>query len=217
MKEKVMLFWSGGKSCALALHYLINNPNYEVIGLISTINKDTNTIPFHGIPDSLLTEQAKMLKIPLQRIFLPSNCSDTEYIARVSEILSKFGKRGIRTFAFGDTDLDDVKKFKENMLHSLDLKSIFPLWGKSQKSIFEEITNLGLKALVTSIDETKLDKTHLNCEYNQAFFERIPPEVGSSAFHTFIIFGPGFKSRIAFSKSMAINESPYLVSLVKEP
>ena len=65
MKEKVLLFWSGGKKSALALEYLNKNPEIEVVGLLSLFNRETNRIAFHGIPDSLISERAKLLKLPV--------------------------------------------------------------------------------------------------------------------------------------------------------
>jgi diphthamide synthase (EF-2-diphthine--ammonia ligase) len=89
-KEKVLMFWSGGKDSALALYQLNNNPQYEVKGLITTLNREKNRVPFHGIPDVLIVEQAKLLKLPLQRIFLPDEASDAEYVKQVSAILSMY-------------------------------------------------------------------------------------------------------------------------------
>lgn len=216
-KEKVMLFWSGGKDCALALYYLQQDPHLEIVGLITAINQGSNTVPFHGVPDSLIIQQSKMLNLPLQRIFLPEKCTNAEYITRISGLLSMFRKRGIKTVAFGDTSLSEVREFRENMLKPLDIKPLFPLWNKSLKTIATEIFSLGYKALVTSIDQNQLDKTFLNCEFNSDFIERLPPAALNTSFHTFVIYGPSFKSRVAFSKSIAVSEGPYLVSLVKEP
>ena len=92
LKEKVMLFWSGGKNSALALYHLKQDPHYEVIGLITTFDRETNLVPFHGIPDSLIIEQAKMLKLPLQRLFLPPNPTNEEYSDAICALLSKFKK-----------------------------------------------------------------------------------------------------------------------------
>lgn len=220
-KEKVLLFWSGGKDSALTLHYLKQDPRYEVIGLITTINRDTNTVKFHGIPDSILIEQSKMLKLPLQRIFLPGNCSDAEYIDHVGKILAIFGKRGVRKIAFGDIHLKDIRKFREDMLRPLEMEAIFPLWGKPSADVAKEFMNTGHKALVTSILETKLDSSYLNCEYDEKFLARLPegidPAGENGEFHTFVVYSPHFKLRIAFSKSIATQEGPYLVTQVKEP
>lgn len=220
-KEKILMFWSGGKDSALALHLLKQNPELEVIGLITTINRDTNTVNFHGIPDSILAEQAKMLMLPLQRIFLPGTCPNEEYIDHVGKILSIFAKRGVRKIAFGDIHLEDVRKFREDFLRPLEMEAVFPLWGKTSKQIFNEFIESGHKALVTSVMKDKLDSSFLNCEYDEKFIGRLPEGVDiageNGEFHTFVIYSPHFKTRIPFSKSIAVNEGPYLVTQVKEP
>lgn len=213
-KEKIMLFWSGGVKSTLALKKILENQNYELVGIISTITENVNTVLFHGVSDFLLIEQAKMLKLPLQRVFLPKNCSNDVYIEKLSKVLRMYASKGITTFAFGDNDLLDVKEFREKMFKELHLNTYFPLWGITTFDLYEEFINLGFKALVTAIDQTKLDKSFLNCEFNQEYLSRLP--IGSDI-HTFVIFGPGFKTRIAFSKSLAIVEGPYLVSLLKGP
>ncbi|MDD4974069.1 MAG: hypothetical protein PHY93_06940 [Bacteriovorax sp.] len=221
IKEKILLFWSGGKDSALALHYLKKDPRFEIIGLVTTFDREKNTVRFHGIPDSLIIDQAKMLKLPLQRIFLPSNCTNEEYTEHVGKILSIFSKRGIRTVAFGDIHQEEIKKFREEMISSLEMKAVFPLWGKKSTDVSREFLNTGHKALVTSIMTDKLDNTFLACEFDQAYLDRLPEDVDHAGengeFHTFVTYGPNFKMRVAFSKAIATTDGPYLVSSVKEP
>ncbi len=220
-KEKILLFWSGGKDSALALHYLKQDPKFEVVGLVTTFDREKNAVKFHGIPDSLVIDQAKMLKLPLQRIFLPSNCSNEEYIDHVGKILAIFSKRGIHHVAFGDIHLQDIKKFREEMLVPLEMKAVFPLWGKDSKEVSKEFFKTGHKALVTSVMRDKLGTDFLNCEYDQNFIDRLPEDIDPAGengeFHTFVTYGPDFKMRVPFSKAIAIEEGPYRVSLMKEP
>ncbi|MGZ3808824.1 MAG: Dph6-related ATP pyrophosphatase [Bacteriovorax sp.] len=220
-KEKILMFWSGGKDSALTLHYLKKDPKFEVVGLITTFDRDSNTVKYHGIPDSLIVDQAKMLKLPLQRIFLPGDCSNEEYMDHVGKILAIFGRRGIRHIAFGDIHLKDVRKFREDMLLPLEMKALFPLWGKDSNEISKEFFKTGHKALVTSIMKDKLDKSFLNCEYDQEFVDRLPKNIDPAGengeFHTFVTYSPHFKMRVPFSKAIAVEEGPYLVSLMKEP
>jgi uncharacterized protein (TIGR00290 family) len=220
-KEKILLFWSGGMDSALALHHLKKNPSYEIIGLVTTLDREKNAVKFQGIPDSLLIDQAKMLMLPLQRIFLPSECSNEEYSEHVGKILAIFAKRGIRTMAFGDIFQEDIRKFKEQMLFNLDMKAIFPLWGKNSGDLSREFLNTGHKALVTSIMTDKLDNTFLACEFDHNYLDRLPESVDPAGengeFHTFVTYGPNFKMRVPFSKAIATNEGPYLVSSIKEP
>ena len=216
-KEKIMLFWSGGKDSALALHYLKANPLLEIVGLITILNKESNTVSFHGIPDSLLKEQAAMLKLPLQRIFLSGELHEALNIIQIRELLSKFANKGIKAIAFGTSDNIVEKQLFESLLLPLEMRAYFPLGHLKSESINIEFLKLGLKALVTAINEKKLDKSFLNCELNQEFLDRMPLLVESDSFHCFVLFIPGFKSRIAFSKSIAVVQGTYLVSLLKEP
>ena len=220
-KEKVLMFWSGGKDSALALYELNQNPVYEVVGLITTFDRDTNRVPFHGIPDTLILEQAKLLKLPLQRIFLSHNATNEEYSTQVKLMLSMYAKRGIKTVAFGDINLQDVREFKEKILLDLNMKALFPLWGMGTKSVTEKFFQTGHKALVTSVIEKKLGYNFLACEFNQDYIDRLPegvdPAGENGEFHTFVTFGPTFRMRVAFSKAIAVIEGPYIVSLVKEP
>lgn len=220
-KEKILMFWSGGKDSALALYELNQNPQYEVKGLITILNRDKNRVPLHGIPDVLILEQAKLLKLPLQRIFLPEDATDAEYVSQVSTILSMYAKRGIKTVAFGDINQQADRDFKEKMILNLDMKAVFPLWGMDTKDVAAKFFQTGHKALVTSVNEEKLGYSFLACEYNQEYLNRLPEGIDHAGengeFHTFVTFGPTFKMRVGFSKAIAVEEGPYIVSLVKEP
>ncbi|MBC7714362.1 MAG: diphthine--ammonia ligase [Rhizobacter sp.] len=220
-KEKVLLFWSGGKDSAMALYELKQDSNIEVVGLITTLDREKNRVRFHGIPDTLILEQAKLLKLPLQRIFLPENATNLEYVEEVSKILSMYAKRGIKTVAFGDINLVELKTFKEKMLSDLGMKALFPLWNQNTKDVALKFLSTGHKALVTSVYGEKLGYNFLACDYNEEYINRLPegvdPAGENGEFHTFVIFGPTFKMRVAFSKSIAVEEGPYLVSLIKEP
>jgi uncharacterized protein (TIGR00290 family) len=219
--EKVLLFWSGGKDSALALYELKKDPRYEVVGLITTLDREKNRVPFHGIPDTLILEQAKLMKLPLQRIFLPENATNEEYVNQVSNILSMFAKRGIKKVAFGDINLEDVRAFKEKFISDLGMTSLFPLWKRDTRELVNLFLETGHKALVTSVYGEKLGYDFLACEFNNDYIERLPKDIDPSGengeYHTMVVFGPTFKMRLAYSKSIAVEEGPYFVSLVKEP
>jgi diphthamide synthase (EF-2-diphthine--ammonia ligase) len=102
-----------------------------------------------------------------------------------------------------------------------DVEALFPLWGKTSTEVFKELMETGHKALVTSIMREKLDPTFLNREYDENYVNRLPegidPAGENGEFHTFLIYSPHFKMRIPFSKAIASEEGPYLVTQVKEP
>ena len=132
-----------------------------------------------------------------------------------------YAKKGIKTVAFGDIHLADIRKFREEMLGQIDMKAVFPLWGRDTREVVNNFFETGHKALVTSVMAEKLGYNFLACEFNEDYLNRIPegidPAGENGEFHTFVTFGPTFKMRVAFSKSIAVEEGPYLVSLIKEP
>ena len=64
--EKVLISWSGGKDCTLALHEILSSGEYQVAGLLTTI---TPVIMIASIcmtsRYSLLESQAEALGLPL--------------------------------------------------------------------------------------------------------------------------------------------------------
>ena len=220
-KKKIIIFWSGGKNSALALHTLRQDPSIEIKALITTIVKESNTVAFHGISESLLVEQAKLIGIPLQRIYLPENCSNEIYQQKVGSALELYRKNGIKGVAFGDISLKDVRLYREKQLEALYMKAIFPLWGKDTEEISSDFMKLGFRAIVTSVLKDKLSSDFLRSEYNQDFLRRLPKEIDSigenGEFHTLVTFGPGFKMRLQTSISVTRVEGPYEVCQIRLP
>ena len=81
MKEKIILAWSGGKDSALALYELQKSKRYEIVSLLTTINRDYDRVSMHGVRRNLLQMQAKSLNIFLESVFSSKNDSDEEYEA----------------------------------------------------------------------------------------------------------------------------------------
>jgi diphthamide synthase (EF-2-diphthine--ammonia ligase) len=79
----------------------------------------------------------------------------------------------------------------------------------------------GHKALVTGINKEKLNAEYLALEFNQTYLDKLPKDINiagaNGEYRTFVIYGPGFKTRLSYSKSIAIDEGDFLVSLIKEP
>lgn len=218
--KKVILFWSGGKDSALALWNLRKDPAIEVTALLTTLSEETNSNEMHGLPESLYTEQAKLLGIPLIRVYLPKNPTNDEYEMAIFEKLNILKKAGIDTLAFGDIHLQDVKDYRQQMAKKVDLNTLFPLWGKSSVELLDTFFNLGFKAIVTSILKNKLDNKFLNKEFSREWLKELPDSVDqmgeNGEYHTIVTFMPSFKVRLNYSKSQAIDVGPYLVTQIRE-
>lgn len=51
---KAVFNWSGGKDSAHALLRAMQSGKYEIVALLTTVNRDTHRSTMHGIPTALL-------------------------------------------------------------------------------------------------------------------------------------------------------------------
>src|SRR5438309_720521 len=104
MRIPVIMSWSGGKDCALALHELRRDPAYEVVELLTTIAQPFRRISHHGVRETLLEEQADAIGLPLRKIYLPSGdsdpCTNVVYEQIMGDAMADCRARGIFTVGF---------------------------------------------------------------------------------------------------------------------
>ena len=114
--EKVLISWSGGKDCTLALHDILLNQEYQVAGLLTTITGDHDRIDMHDIRHSLLERQAESLGFPLELVPISSHTSNADYEAGLVQALRKYKESGVTAVVFGDIFLEDLRKYREKNL-----------------------------------------------------------------------------------------------------
>ena len=72
-QKKTYFNWSTGKDSALALHYLLQDKNYSVDYLLTTVNAHYNRVTMHGLRTDLLQQQVKAINIPSIKVELPES------------------------------------------------------------------------------------------------------------------------------------------------
>jgi len=218
-KKKVVLFWSGGKDSALALKRIKENPELELVSLITTFDTASSEIKYHGVPEVLITQQATLMNIPLIRVYLPSDCSNEQYEESLSKYFKLFKAKGIETIAFGDIHLEDIRKYKEELLAKYELTSFFPLWKEEPLKLLAELCNSGHRCIITSVDESKIPINFLAKEISLNLIKDFP-EIDlageNGEYHSFVTYGPHFKMRVLFSKNVTISQGPYTISKLRE-
>lgn len=198
LSQKALVFWSSGKDSCLALYRTLQLKNVEVMGLISTLSKETKRVGFHGTPKHLLEAQATSLGLPLTLVEIPESCPNKDYEAAINFELSGKKEDGITHVVFGDIFLKDIRKYRENLISPLGLSLSFPLWGENTKDLSQEFINLGFKALTCAIDPSRLSNNFLGKPFEESFISTLPRHVDpcgeNGEFHTFVHAGPLFKS-----------------------
>lgn len=196
MREPIILSWSGGKDCALALSALRRDDRFEVVGLASGFCRETDRIAIHEVPRDLIRAQAEALDIPLDEVDLPARATNGEYETAWSDYYSTCRSHGIRHVAFGDLFLKDIRTYRERFLERLGLRCVFPIWGRATEELAREMIRLGWKAVVCSIDPSRLPTRRAGRLYDETFLADLPSGIDpcgeNGEFHTFVFDGPEF-------------------------
>ncbi|MFD4706698.1 diphthine--ammonia ligase [Gottfriedia sp. NPDC058432] len=201
-KKKIAVSFSG-KDSTLALHDLLHSDEYEVEVLIASVTEGFNRTSIHGVRVELLEAQANSIGLPLKKIWIPENCSNQKYQEIMTKVNLELKEQGIEYIAFGDLFLEDVRKYREEMLKPLGINAIFPLWGEGTTNVIERFISLGYKTIITCVDLTRLTEEFSGKEIDYHLINELPKEVDpcgeNGEYHSFVFDGPIFNQPIQFS------------------
>ena len=208
MPEKTLLSWSGGKDSAMALYEIRKNPNIGISALLTTVTEGYNRVSMHGVRSALLEHQAESLGLPLDKIIIPQNATNEVYETAMQRILTKYKEQGIRSVAFGDIFLEDLRKYREENLARIGMRGIFPIWKRDSHELARTFINLGFKAVVTCLDPKQLAPSFAGRCIDGDFLRDLPTQVDpcgeNGEFHTFVFAGPIFRNMITFSQGETV-------------
>lgn len=202
MIKKALFNWSSGKDSALALYKILQDPNIEIVSLLTSVNQQYNRISMHGVRVELLEEQAKSLSLPLHKMEIPEMPTMEVYENVMRNTLTDFKDKGVTYSIFGDIFLEDLRKYRENKLAEMSFEGIFPLWKRDTNELIHEFLNLGFRTIVTCVNERNLDKSFVGRIIDEQFIADLPKDVDvcgeNGEFHTFTFDGPIFNKPIKF-------------------
>ncbi|MFQ5935763.1 MAG: ATP-binding protein [Acidiferrobacterales bacterium] len=198
--RKALLFWSSGKDSAYTLHLLRTEPDVEVVGLLTTVNRPRRRVAVHAVREKLLTAQAQACGLPLKRVPIPDPCPKEKYEAAIREALEEAKRRGITAVASGDLFLEDSRRYREEVVRRIGMEPVFPLWGRDTHALASEMVQTGLRARVTCVNTKALPRSFVGRVYDQRFLSDLPSGVDpcgeNDEFHTFTYAGPVFREAI---------------------
>lgn len=202
MVQKVWVSFSSGKDSMLSLYYLLKDERYKVEGLFITYNQENNRVSMHGVSIDLIQQQAQQLNLPLKLIPLPAKVSHQEYSEIMAAFLEELKQEEVRTIAFGDIFLEDLKAYRIQNLETVGMQAIFPLWGIPPKEIIDQIVSLHIKTMMVAIDARKLSEDFLGKTLDYKLIASLPQGVDvcgeNGEFHTFVYDAPFFAEPIKF-------------------
>ncbi|MBL0522927.1 MULTISPECIES: adenine nucleotide alpha hydrolase [Aeromonas] len=213
-KKRVLLSWSSGKDCALALHRLRQDPAIEVVGLFTTLNQAFERVAMHGVRKQLLLQQAECVGLPIICIDLPWPCSNEDYARIMEGFIADVLAQGIRHMAFGDLFLEDVRAYRERQLAGTGIEPLFPLWGSKTPELAREMMAAGMKARISALDPKKLDAGLGGHDFDPALLAALPEGVDpcgeNGEFHTLAYDGPMFRRPLAIRVGETVERDGFI-------
>jgi uncharacterized protein (TIGR00290 family) len=199
-KLKAWLAWSGGKDSAWALHTVRQSGEFDIVALLTTINRTHSRVAMHAVRESLVELQAAAAGLPLVKVFISAICRNEDYEQAMSIVMSRARAERVLRVVFGDLFLEGIRAYRERQLASCGMTGVFPLWRNDTRKLAEEMLAAGLSARITCVDPAKLDRSFAGRRFDAEFLAALPPGVDpcgeNGEFHTFACAGPMFREPV---------------------
>jgi uncharacterized protein (TIGR00290 family) len=212
--KRTLLSWSSGKDSAWSLHILRQEGEYEIVGLLTTFNREANRVAMHGVRRALVQEQAGAAGISLWDVDLPSPCSNEDYESIMSGVCKTAVQAGIEYIAFGDLFLRDVRDYREKQLKNSGLTPLFPIWTTPTRDLASTMIEAGVKAKLSCVDGKSLSPSFVGRDFDQKLLADLPREVDpcgeNGEFHTFVYGGPMFQRDLRLAVGEIVHREPFV-------
>ena len=160
-------------------------------------------VSIHGVRREILRAQVAQLGVPLHEVRIPPAASNVVYEEAFAAGLARIRATmpALRTVAFGDLFLEDVRRYRERLLDSVGWTPIFPLWGEDTAMLARQFVREGFGAIVCCVDTHQLAPQWAGREFDVRFLDNLPAGIDPCGergeFHTCVYRGPIFPSAIS--------------------
>lgn len=214
MTQRVLLSWSSGKDSAWALYKLQQDPDTEIVGLLTTVNTNHERVAMHSTRLSILEAQARVLGLPLHVIPLPWPCPNDAYELAMREAIEDGARQGATHVAFGDLFLEDIRDYRIKQMEGTGLEPLFPIWREPTESLARRMVDAGLEAVLTCVDPKQLPPSFAGRRFDHALLDDLPDGVDpcgeNGEFHTCVLAGPIFQQPINVSVGEVVQRDGFI-------
>jgi uncharacterized protein (TIGR00290 family) len=214
MPTPVVFSWSAGKDSAFGLWTLLQDPGFEVRGLLTTLTEGYERVSMSGVREELLDRQVQMLGLPLLKVWIPPACPNSVYEERMSEAMAAEPLRSVRHVAFADLYLADVRNYREERLARAGMTGVFPLWNRDTATLGQEMISAGFRATVVCVDRRALPDSFAGREYDERFLTDLPQGVDPCGergeFHTYTWAAPMYSAPVPCQRGEVVTRDGFV-------
>jgi len=209
--KKAIFNWSGGKDSAFALGNILEQKEFLIEFLLTSINKENQRVSMHGVHKDLMLKQVEAIGLDIKFLELPDSPDMETYEERLKAIMLHAKSNGIDYSIFGDINLEDLRAYREQQLKNIGFEAVFPLWKKDTYQLVLEFIERGYKSIITAVDASKLPKEFAGQLITKELILELPKNVDpcgeNGEFHSFVIDAPYFANRINIETEQIISRS----------
>ena len=184
--------WSGGKDSCYAMMLAVKQGLIPKV-VLNMMNENGKVSRSHGLPLSILEQQASKMQLPLAVI--PASWANYEekFIEVLKELKVKYN---LDAAVFGDIDLQAHKDWEDKVCEAASLKAILPLWKQDRLVLVNEMIDRGIVTMIVSCNNEMgqgyLGKILTKELANELQRNGIDPCGENGEFHTMVINCPLF-------------------------
>jgi uncharacterized protein (TIGR00290 family) len=138
--------WSGGKDSCYALMKALQD-GHTLHAIVNMMNENGKVSRSHGLPLSILEQQARAMQVPL----IAQPTSWNEYQMHFVESLNKAREDfHVEAMVFGDIDLQQHRDWEEMVCSKSNLQALLPIWKGERASLVKEMLDSGMEVMIVS-------------------------------------------------------------------
>jgi len=209
MNSSIACSWSGGKdSCYALMLALKEDVSLKVI--VNMMNENGKISRSHGLPLSILQQQANAIGVPLVAISTSWNGYEKNFVETLDHIKENYK---VSSVVFGDIDLQEHRSWEESVCKKVGLNAWLPVWKKNRKTMVRELIDAGVESVIVSCN-TVLGEEFLGRKIDTELIPELEAKgvdvCGENGeFHTVVINCPLFKERIQLPEFRKVRNEDY--------
>jgi uncharacterized protein (TIGR00290 family) len=172
---------------------------------VNFISQELHRVRFHGTEAKLIQLQSQALGIPL----LQKETTWDGYEQEFKEAVRSLVPSGVKGMVFGDIYLQEHKDWVERVCGEIGIEAMEPLWGRNTEEVVSDFIDSGFEAVIVSAKSELIGREWIGHGVDKDFVNYLSnmgiDHCGESGeYHTLVVNGPIFESRIEITQSSTI-------------
>jgi diphthine-ammonia ligase len=209
MSKSVGCSWSGGKDSCYALMQALKQ-EHTLAALVNMMNENGKISRSHGLPLSILQQQAVAIGAPI--LAFPTSWNDYK-MNFVEALIQIKQQHHAQAMVFGDIDLQPHRDWEEMVCEEAGLEAILPLWQQDRRKLVNEMIESGIEAVIVSCN-TQMGEDYLGRTITHELADELE-KAGIDAcgengeFHTLVVNCPLFSKPVQLPGSRKVLHESY--------